>query len=53
MMLLYGLSDIAFVGGSLVKHGGHNPLEPIAFNIPVVSGLYTYNFLKSLRNCVR
>lgn len=44
MMLLYGLSDIAFVGGSLVKHGGHNPLEPIAFNIPVVSGLYTYNF---------
>ncbi|HDL5396429.1 TPA: lipid IV(A) 3-deoxy-D-manno-octulosonic acid transferase [Mannheimia haemolytica] len=44
MMLLYGLSDIAFVGGSLVKHGGHNPLEPIAFNIPVVSGFYTYNF---------
>lgn len=44
MMLLYGLSDIAFVGGSLVKHGGHNPLEPIVFNIPVVSGLYTYNF---------
>ena len=44
MMLLYGLSNIAFVGGSLVKHGGHNPLEPIAFNIPVISGLYTYNF---------
>ncbi|MEG9475979.1 lipid IV(A) 3-deoxy-D-manno-octulosonic acid transferase [Mannheimia indoligenes] len=44
MMLLYGLSDIAFVGGSLVKHGGHNPLEPIAFNIPVISGLFTYNF---------
>ncbi|MFA9488452.1 MULTISPECIES: lipid IV(A) 3-deoxy-D-manno-octulosonic acid transferase [unclassified Mannheimia] len=46
MMLLYGLSDIAFVGGSLVKHGGHNPLEPIAFNIPVISGLFTYNFPK-------
>lgn len=44
MMLLYGLSDFAFVGGSLVKHGGHNPLEPIAFKIPVVSGLFTYNF---------
>lgn len=44
MMLLYGMSDIAFVGGSLVKHGGHNPLEPIAFNIPVISGLFTYNF---------
>lgn len=44
MMLLYGLSDIAFVGGSLVKHGGHNPLEPIAFKIPVISGLFTHNF---------
>lgn len=44
MMLLYGLSDIAFVGGSLVKHGGHNPLEPIAFKLPVISGLFTYNF---------
>lgn len=44
MMLLYGISNIAFVGGSLVKHGGHNPLEPIAFNIPVISGLFTYNF---------
>lgn len=28
LMLLYGVSDVAFVGGSLVKHGGHNPLEP-------------------------
>lgn len=44
MMTLYGLADIAFVGGSLVKHGGHNPLEPIAFKIPVISGLFTYNF---------
>lgn len=44
MMLLYGISNIAFVGGSLVKHGGHNPLEPIAFNIPVISGFFTYNF---------
>lgn len=44
MMLLYGLSKIAFVGGSLVKHGGHNPLEPIAFELPVISGKHTYNF---------
>lgn len=44
MMLLYGMSNIAFVGGSLVKHGGHNPLEPIAFNIPVISGFFTYKF---------
>ena len=44
MMVLYGLAEIAFVGGSLVKHGGHNPLEPIAFELPVISGVNTYNF---------
>lgn len=44
MMLLYGLAQIAFVGGSLVKHGGHNPLEPIAFEMPVISGVHTFNF---------
>ena len=35
LMLMYGISDIAFVGGSLVKHGGHNPLEPLAFKLPL------------------
>ncbi|AHG86866.1 3-deoxy-D-manno-octulosonic-acid transferase [Bibersteinia trehalosi USDA-ARS-USMARC-190] len=44
MMILYGLAQIAFVGGSLVKHGGHNPLEPIAFELPVISGQHTFNF---------
>ncbi|MBF0784229.1 3-deoxy-D-manno-octulosonic acid transferase [Muribacter muris] len=44
MMLLYGLAQIAFVGGSLVKHGGHNPLESIAFELPVISGVHTFNF---------
>lgn len=44
MMLLYGLAQIAFVGGSLVRHGGHNPLEPIAFELPVISGIHTFNF---------
>ncbi len=44
LMLMYGLADIAFVGGSLVKHGGHNPLEPLAFKLPVISGKYTFNF---------
>ena len=44
LMLMYGIADIAFVGGSLVKHGGHNPLEPLAFKLPVISGKYTFNF---------
>lgn len=44
LMLLWSLADIAFVGGSLVKHGGHNPLEPCAFNVPVLSGPHVFNF---------
>ncbi len=35
---LYAIADIAFVGGSLVKCGGHNPLEPAAFSKPVIFG---------------
>lgn len=34
----YSLSDIAFVGGSLIKQGGHNPIEPAAMGIPVLFG---------------
>lgn len=52
MMLMYGISDIAFVGGSLVKHGGHNPLEPLAFKIPVISGKHTFNFPEVFRTLV-
>lgn len=35
---LYALADIAFVGGSLVRSGGHNPLEPAALGKPVLFG---------------
>ena len=35
---LYALADFAFVGGSLVNAGGHNPLEPAAFGKPVLFG---------------
>lgn len=52
LMLMYGVSDVAFVGGSLVKRGGHNPLEPLTFKIPVISGKYTFNFPEVFRNLV-
>lgn len=42
----YGVCDYAFVGGSLVDHGGHNILEPAARGIPVLSGPYLKNFIK-------
>jgi 3-deoxy-D-manno-octulosonic-acid transferase len=44
LMMLYGASDMAFVGGSLIKRGGHNPLEPAAWGIPVLSGPHVFNF---------
>ncbi|MDZ7276841.1 lipid IV(A) 3-deoxy-D-manno-octulosonic acid transferase [Pantoea eucrina] len=44
LMLLYGIADVAFVGGSLVERGGHNPLEPAAHAIPVLMGPHTWNF---------
>lgn len=44
LMMLYGASDIAFVGGSLIERGGHNPLEPAGWGIPVFSGKHVFNF---------
>jgi 3-deoxy-D-manno-octulosonic-acid transferase len=40
----YGLCTIAFVGGSLVKVGGHNLLEPAAMKKPVIFSSYMFNF---------
>lgn len=44
LLLLYGASDVAFVGGTLVETGGHNFLEPAALGLPVVSGPHRFNF---------
>jgi 3-deoxy-D-manno-octulosonic-acid transferase len=44
LLIMYGASDASFVGGSLVARGGHNILEPIALNIPVIVGSYVFNF---------
>ncbi len=44
LMLLYGVSQIAFVGGSLVERGGHNFIEPAAWSLPLQSGEYLFNF---------
>lgn len=40
----YGACDIAFVGGSLVKVGGHNLLEPAVMKKPVIFSRYMFNF---------
>ncbi len=41
---LYSAADVAFIGGSFNKTGGHNPLEAIIFNKPVISGSSVKNF---------
>ena len=41
---VYSLATIAVVGGSFVPAGGHNPLEPAQFAVPVVMGPNYTNF---------
>jgi len=40
----YGLATVAFIGGSLVPHGGQNPLEAASLGKPVVFGPFMHNF---------
>ena len=41
---VYSLADVAFVGGSLARKGGHNPLEPARLGVPVIMGPSFENF---------
>ncbi|HWV16516.1 MAG TPA: lipid IV(A) 3-deoxy-D-manno-octulosonic acid transferase [Cellvibrio sp.] len=49
LLLLFGASDIAFVGGSLVANGGHNFIEPAAWGLPLLSGPHVFNFAEVSR----
>ena len=40
----YNCSNVTFLGGSLVKHGGQNPLEPARLGNYILSGPYVQNF---------
>lgn len=40
----YNAADVVFVGGSLIKRGGHNILEPAMLGKPVIFGPYMFNF---------
>ncbi len=42
--LFYSAAGVAFVGGSLVPHGGQNPLEPARLGCAVAIGPHTHNF---------
>lgn len=46
---LWGLADVAFVGGSLDgKRGGQNMIEPAAYGAAVVFGPHTWNFKETV-----
>jgi 3-deoxy-D-manno-octulosonic-acid transferase len=47
--LFYRLSPIVFVGGSLVNHGGQNPIEPIKLGAAVLHGPHVGNFAEIYR----
>jgi 3-deoxy-D-manno-octulosonic-acid transferase len=42
----YRFAAVAFIGGSLVPTGGHNPLEPALWGVPVLSGSHVHNFVE-------
>ena len=42
--LFYRLAPFAFIGGSLIRHGGQNPLEPAKLDCAVLAGPHTFNF---------
>ncbi len=44
LVLWYGMADACFVGGSLIQRGGHNPMEVLSLEKPLISGPHTANF---------
>jgi len=42
--LFYRLAGTVFMGGSLVEHGGQNPIEAIKLGAPIVHGPHVFNF---------
>lgn len=44
--IFYRISGIVFIGGSLVEHGGQNPLEPARLECAIITGPHIWNFEK-------
>ena len=45
--LLYRVCNVAFIGGSLVPTGGHNPLEPARLGCAILTGPHIFNFAET------
>ena len=44
LQTIYSISDIVFIGGSIVNKGGQNPIEAAAYSKPIIFGKYMFNF---------
>ena len=42
--LIYRLAPVVFIGGSLVRHGGQNPIEPAKLGAAILHGPHVWNF---------
>jgi len=51
--LLYALAPVSFIGGSLVKHGGQNPVEAIKLGAAVLTGPHFQNFRDSYSDLLK
>jgi 3-deoxy-D-manno-octulosonic-acid transferase len=50
---LYALTEIAFIGGSLIAHGGQNPIEATGHGVAVLTGPHWTNFRDVYRALLR
>ncbi len=49
----YSIGDIAIIGGGFRNFGGHNPVEPASFGLPVITGENMYNFEDTIERLVK
>jgi 3-deoxy-D-manno-octulosonic-acid transferase len=52
LALLQSVATVVLVGGSLVPHGGQNPLEAVAWGVPLICGRHMFNFADISRRLV-
>ncbi|SBS28258.1 3-deoxy-D-manno-octulosonic acid transferase [Marinomonas spartinae] len=53
LMHYYQAADLAFVGGSLIRRGGHNPIEPALLGKATLVGPHTFNFAEITEQLLR
>lgn len=53
MMRYFAMSDVAFVAGSMIERGGHNPIEPAILAKPVLVGEHTFNFAEITESLIQ